>query len=443
MRNRPVLTFIGFLTMLLLLTGVCAAGFFAGMTYQTAGRPPVAELPGLAPGLLNSGSRPTPAGAEEATPPELQTLFKPFWQTWKLVNEIYVEQPIDPVILMRGAISGMLESLGDAHTSYLDPVMEKATEARLEGQEYEGIGAWVDITKEYLTIISPMPKSPAEKAGLRPGDQIIAIDGEDMTGKDGEYARQRVIGPSGTTVLLTVLRENEAEPFEVEVKRASIEVPTVVGEMLQDENIAYVRLYTFGDDTAETLKDTLRELLRQNPDGLILDVRNNGGGYLTTAIQVTSQFIGEGDLMIEEFGDGRREVFQANPGGVATKIPMVVLINQGSASASEILAGSIQDYNRGYLVGETTYGKGSVQNYIQLGDNNGAVRITVARWLTPLGRQINEIGLNPDFPVEFTDADYESGRDPQLEKAVEVLTKKLIPEPTPIPTPTPTPTPVP
>lgn len=442
MRNRPVITFIGFIALLFLLTGICAAGFVAGMAYQDSGRPPVAELPGNLPGLLQGDLNSMPEGADEATPVEMQELFKPFWQAWDLVNDLYVEQPIDPVILMRGAISGMLESLGDRHTSYLDPVMKDASNVRLEGEEYEGIGAWVDPTAEYLTIVSPMPNSPAEKAGLRPGDQIIAVDGEDMTGKDGSYAREKVIGPAGSTVLLKILREGEEEPFEVSVERASIEVPTVISEML-DDNIAYVRLTTFGDDTAEVLEDTLRELLAQKPDGLILDMRYNGGGYLTTAIQVASQFIGDGDLMIEEFGDGRREVFQANPGGAATDIPLVVLINEGSASASEIVAGAIQDLKRGYLVGATTYGKGSVQNYIELDGDNGAVRVTVARWLTPLGRQINEVGLNPDFPVEVTDADLDAGRDAQKEKAVEVLLKKLIPEPTPIPTQTPTPTPVP
>jgi carboxyl-terminal processing protease len=178
--------------------------------------------------------------------------------------------------------------------------------AQLEGEEYEGIGAWVDITGEYLTIISPMPGSPAEEAGLRPNDKVIAINGEDMTGVDGEVARQQVLGPKGTTVKLTILREGVEEPFDVEVRRDAIVVPTIEGRIL-DENIAYVRLYTFGSETAGDLRKTLQELLDQKPVGLILDMRYNGGGYLDTAIGVVSEFIPGGIVMYEEYGDGREE----------------------------------------------------------------------------------------------------------------------------------------
>jgi carboxyl-terminal processing protease len=337
----------------------------------------------------------------------------------------------------------MMEALGDQHSSYLDPEMLKRVNEVLQGAEYEGIGAWVDPTQDYLTIISPMPGSPAEKAGLRPGDKVIAIDGEDMTGKGGEYARQRVLGPKGTVVRLTILRRGQTEPFDVEVVRAAIVTPSVAGRMLEEEGIAYIQLFTFGDSTYQETQRTLRNLLAQNPKGLILDLRNNGGGYRDTAIQVASQFIGKGTIMLEEFGDGRKEAFEALRGGLATEIPMVVLINEGSASASEIVAGAIQDYGRGYLVGMQSYGKGSVQNYVELDDNQGAVRITVARWLTPLGRQIHGVGLRPDFPVEITDEDLAAGRDPQLDQAIAVLLQKLTPPPTPIPSPTPTPTPQP
>ena len=222
----------------------------------------------------------------------------------------------------------------------------------LEGQEYEGIGAWVDITGEYLTIISPMPGSPSEKAGLKPNDKIIAIDGVDMTGLDGEAVRQKVLGPKGSIVTLTIQREGVEEPFDVKVTRDAIIVPMVAGRML-DNNIAYVQLFTFGDDTTPELKDTLSQLLDQNPTGLILDLRNNGGGYLDTAIDVVSQFVDKGIVMQEVYGDGRVENYESKGGGLATQIPMVVLVNEGSASASEIVAGAIQDLGRGYLVGDT------------------------------------------------------------------------------------------
>jgi carboxyl-terminal processing protease len=322
---------------------------------------------------------------------------------------------------MRGAIDGMLESLGDDHTSYMDPDQFRQANIPLEG-EYEGIGAWVDPTGQYLTIVSPMPNSPAEEVGLKPGDEIIAIDGEDMTDIDGSLVIRRVLGPAGTDVTLTVRREGVQEPFDVTVTRAHITVPSVDSRMLE-ENIAYVNLITFGDRSTEELRETLRDLLEQEPKGLILDLRNNPGGALTTAIEVASEFVGDGVIMYEEYGDGKRDTYTAQRGGLATKIPLVVLINEGSASASEIVAGAIQDHDRGILVGTTSFGKGSVQNWIPLDDSQGAVRVTIARWLTPDGRTIHDSGLEPDVVVEMTQEDVEADRDPQLEKAVDLVAK--------------------
>jgi carboxyl-terminal processing protease len=185
-----------------------------------------------------------------------------------------------------------------------------------------------------------------------------------------------------------------------------------------------VRLFTFGDSTGKDLKSALRKLLREKPDGLILDLRYNGGGYLDTAIQVVSEFIDDGVVMYEEFGNNERKTYNARSGGVATEIPLVVLINEGSASASEIVAGAIQDRDRGKLVGTTSFGKGSVQVYTPLRNDEGAVRITIARWLTPDGHQIMEVGLTPDYFVEITEEDFQNGVDSQLEKAIELLTQK-------------------
>jgi carboxyl-terminal processing protease len=334
-----------------------------------------------------------------------------------------VDQPVDQEALMQGAIKGMLEALGDQHTSYMDPDQFRQANIPL-AQEYEGIGAWVDTNAEYLTIVSPMPDSPAEAAGLRPGDKVIAIDGEDMTGIDGNLVIRRVLGPAGTQVNMTIRRDgpegSEPQIFEVEITRAKITVPSLDGEIMEG-NIAYIRLFNFADNTAPELREELQALLEQNPDGLILDLRNNGGGFLTTAIEVTSEFIGEGVLMVEIFGDGRREVYEAISGGLATDIPLVVLINEGSASASEILAGAVQDYQRGTLVGVTTFGKGSVQTWVPLSQEQGAIRVTIARWLTPKERQIHGVGLAPDVVVELTEEDIAAERDPQLEQALELL----------------------
>ena len=413
----------GVLLGLLALVLLCVAffgGFAAGRIdpaeasalFQNLSTKTQALVTGVVP---DSGSNPKPV--------DRNTLFQPFWQAWDLVHKNYVDQPVDDVALMRGAISGMLKALGDEHTSYLDPDLTQKFNAQLNGESYEGIGAWVDISGDYLKIISPMPDSPAERAGLKPGDQVIAIDGQDMTGVDGDLVRKKVLGPEGTKVTLTIRREGVEQPFDVVVTRSSIVTPTIESKML-DNQIGYVRLYTFGDNTGADLRKALTGLMAQNPKGLILDLRYNGGGYLKTAIDVASQFIPDGVIMYEQYGDGSRQTYKAEPGGLATNIPMVVLVNEGSASASEIVSGAIQDRGRGKLVGVTTYGKGSVQTVEQLVNNQGEVRVTIARWLTPNERQINKIGLTPDVVVNITDADRQANRDPQLDAAIKLLLGK-------------------
>lgn len=363
------------------------------------------------------------ATTQPVSPTTTQTtdqLFKPFWQAWQIVHDQYVDQPVDDTALMRGAIRGMMEALGDKHSSYMDPVQYKQAETSLAG-EYEGIGAWVDLTGDYLTIISPIPNTPAEKAGLKSGDQVIAIDGQDMTGVASEIAHQKVLGPAGTNVTLTIKREGADAPFDVTITRAKVTVPSVESKML-DNNIAYVQIIQFGEKTTSELKTQLKDLMNQNPKGLILDLRNNGGGYRDTAVDVLSQFLPAGKIaMYEEFGDGTKQEFKTSGRSLATDIPMVVLINEGSASASEITAGALQDYGRAKLVGVTSYGKGSVQVWTALDNNEGAVRVTIARWLTPNSRQINGVGLTPDIKVEITADQIKAGEDPQLDQAVNIL----------------------
>ena len=373
------------------------------------------------------------------TPDELQDLFTPFWTSWTLIHSVNNDE------LLQGAISGMLDSLGDPHTSYINQAdYEEATLIREGSEEYEGIGAWVDVGKDYLTIVTPFPNSPAEKAGLKPGDKILAIDGEDMTGLDGELVRQKVIGPAGTTITLRIGREG-AEPFDVDVTRKSVVAPSVEA-YLRDDNIAYVRLYTFGDKSPEQIRTALEKLLAQDPIGLIFDLRNNPGGTVEAAVKIASEFIDEGVIFYEVYGDGTRDVYESEGNGLATEIPLVVLVNDGTASASEIVSGAIQDYDRGTLVGITTFGKGSVQYWIPLSNKKGAVRVTIASWLTPNERLIHKVGLTPDVEilgvpqliidegfdinsldmdqndlVILSDEDINSGRDVQLEKAIEIL----------------------
>ena len=360
---------------------------------------------------------------QSTTPEELQTLFQPFWEAWNIVHEEFVDQPVDDTALMQGAIRGMMDALGDDHSSYMDPKSFEDANAGLAG-EYEGIGAWVDTTADYLTIISPIPDSPADKAGLEPGDRIIGLDGEDVTGVDAELVRQRVLGPAGTTVVLTIAREGESEPLDFSITREKIIVDSASGEMLEN-NIGYVQITTFGDKTTPELRATLEELMAQNPKGLVIDLRNNGGGYLHTSVEVASEFISEGVILYEQYGDGQRTTYQAFKNGQATEIPIVVLINEGTASASEIVAGAIQDYGRGKLVGVTSFGKGSVQNWVPLTNDQGAVRVTIAKWLTPNERTITKEGLQPDVEVEITDEDRQADLDPQLDKAIEILLQEI------------------
>lgn len=396
---------------ILLLAGSFSGGVLVG--WLIPGRTS-SEIP-----ALSSTQQPQTAATQTATSAATETLFAPFWEAWTLVHQQFIDQPVNDTTLMQGAIRGMLDSLGDKHTGYMTP--EEYTQANMPlSGSYEGIGAYVDSSGKLLTIVSPMPGSPAEKAGLKAGDEITAVDGKSVVGVDPSVVLRSVLGPANTTVVLTIHRPNPDSTMDVSIVRQKISLPSVESKML-DSNIAYVAIYTFGDTTSADLKTALTDLLAKNPKGLILDLRNNGGGYLTTAIEVVSQFIDSGVVMYEDQGNGQRQTYNAISGGIATKIPLVVLVNEGTASASEITAGAIQDYGRGKLVGVTTYGKGSVQNWIPLENNQGAVRITIARWLTPKERQINGVGLTPDVVVQMTDADIKAGKDPQMEKAVEIL----------------------
>lgn len=410
--NKSIKIILGLFVGLILLAGVFSAGILVGFFIPGGSQPQIVNdlfplQPTAAPEQLS------------ATPEDMQTLFAPFWEAWNIVHSEFVDQPLDDVALMRGAIRGMMEAVGDKQTFYMDPVVYETETSALSG-EYEGIGAFVDTTGEYLSIISPIEGSPAEAAGLKAGDLIIAIDGVDMTGTPPEEARQKVIGPAGTTVTLSVAREGQEEPLEFIITRAKITIPSVTGKMLEND-IAYIDINQFGDKTTSELNTTLEELLPQNPKGIIIDLRNNGGGYLQTSIEVASEFIDQGVILYEQYGDGTRDTYNALGNGRATDLPIVVLVNEGSASASEILAGALRDYGRAKLVGVISYGKGSVQQWIPLSGENGAARVTVARWLTPKERLIDGIGLTPDFIVELTEDDAANNRDPQLDKAVEVL----------------------
>jgi carboxyl-terminal processing protease len=439
--NTATKIILGIFASALLLIGAFASGFIVGHLTSTTAQWSFDDV-----NVLPQREAPTlTTEQQETTPSELQTLFVPFWEAWNIVHERFVDQPIDDVALVRGAIRGMMDALGDKQTFYMDPEIYEHETSILQGEEYEGIGAYVDLDGTYLTIISPIEGSPAEAAGLKPGDAIIAIDDEDMAGSTPEEARQKVLGPAGTEVKLTITREGEPEPLEFVITRARILVPSVTGEM-RENGIAYIDINTFGDNTVSELDVALKEVLAQNPRGVIIDLRNDPGGYLNTAVEVASEFIDEGVVLYEQYGDGKRDTFEALGNGRMTDLPIVVLINEGSASASEILAGALQDYGRATLVGVQSYGKGSVQQWVPLSNNEGAARVTIAKWLTPKERAIDGIGLTPDVYVALTEEDFLANRDPQLDAALEtmlaILNQTAIPTSQPTPQVTPESTPV-
>ena len=353
--------------------------------------------------------------------------FAPFWEAVNMVQSRYYRQPLDDDQLVEGAINGMLETLEDPYTFYLSPEAESTERGGFEG-EINGIGVEVTEDEGNIVIIAPIDGSPAAEAGLQPGDILRAADDEDLTGLSVMEAAQIVRGPRGTEV--TLLIEREGETFEVVVERDVIKISSVNGEIL-DENLAYVRLSQFGMQTDEELATLLKELMAEEPDGLILDLRRNPGGSLDTVVEVADEFLPEGQVLRQEFSAGVDQEFDSKDGGLAEEIPMVVLIDEGSASASEVLAGAIHDNDRGILIGETSFGKGTVQTWQQL-SNGGGLRMTIARWLTPDETWVNEEGISPDYRVNLPEYDpVEEFDDTQLQAAIDYLLGKPVIESAP------------
>ena len=371
------------------------------------------------------------AGACDDSDPSLPTRIEPaetpkdapqnFDFFWITVNELLKDcngdvPPADELVYT--AIDGVIQRLDDRHTSILSP--KEAEEFRIDmSGSFEGIGAIVDLAEDGgVIIVHPFPDSPAEKAGLRPDDVIIAVDGQDITDMALDEAVRLIRGPAGSTVVLTIRRESEPEPFDVSVTRARIEIPVIESEIL-DDNILHVRLFDFSARAADEMRRALEEGKKQGVKGLILDLRGNPGGRLDIAIDIASMFIEDG-VILEETGH-RNFTHMATGDVIFPDIPMAVLVDRGSASASEIVAGAIQDHKRGVLIGEQTFGKGSVQSLFNLSDGS-ILRVTTARWFTPNGRQIDGEGLTPDLIVA---ANEEVEEDLQLEAAIEYLRKEI------------------
>lgn len=347
--------------------------------------------------------------------------FKLFWDTWDLVSKEYVDKKaIDPQKMYYGAIQGMVASLGDPYTVFLPPEQQKSTQEELSGS-FDGIGIILGYNKDKrLVVIAPLKDTPAEKAGIKAGDQILKIDGKDTSSLSLPEAVTLIRGTKGTKVALEIFREGDLKPKDLTLERDTINVKSVEVSQKstpQGKKIAIIKLSRFGDKTLSEWNDAVNGVALQNPDGIVLDLRNNPGGYLDGAVYIGAEFIDSGDVVLQEDSSGQRQNYPVKRAGKLLKAPLVVLINKGSASASEIVAGAIQDHKRGKLVGEQSFGKGTIQESEPLPNDTG-IHITKAKWLTPNGRWIHNVGLTPDIKVDAGD---DPAKDPQLDKALEAL----------------------
>lgn len=372
--------------------------------------------------------------SEPGTPTDAETAFKPFWNTYDAITQHYAGEPVTRQQLVDGAIKGMLESLGDPFSFYMSPDSFTSSLQGLAGQ-FEGIGATITSRKPdgtegctplsgdcALIVVEPVAGGPADKAGLKAGDRIVSVDDVGVSGSTVDQTLAKVRGPKGSIVVLTVAR-GTSDPIRIVIVRDIIVQPEVVAKDLAGGRVGYLKVIGFSDNSADQFKLDLAADVASGKKAVVLDLRGDPGGYLTAALKIASQFIASGPVYWEQPASGAPEATAALPGGVATdpSIKLVVLIDKNSASASEIVAAALQDTKRGTLIGQQSYGKGTVQQFLPLDGNNGGFRLTIARWLSPNQRWINKVGITPDVVVPLPDANTPPGTDPVLDKALEIL----------------------
>jgi carboxyl-terminal processing protease len=344
--------------------------------------------------------------------------FSPLWDVLDRINEDFLFRPVDGTKLLYGAVSGLVKALGDPYTAFLSPTENTAFNDSLEGV-YEGIGAELGLRDDQLIIVAPLGGSPAEAKGIRAGDKILEIDGSSTSGLSVTEAVTKIRGEAGTVIELTLQRGSEAS-FKVSITRAQITVKSVNVEK-KDGGIYYLEVTRFGESTNSEWDDAVSQA--KEATGIVLDLRSNPGGYLSAAVYLASEFLNSGAVVIQEDASGDRSTLSVQ----STKndhafagIPVVVLIDEGSASASEILAAALSERAGAKLVGEKSFGKGTVQDAVDFDDGSG-LHLSVAKWLTPKGEWVHDKGIEPDFKVKLTDEDINAGRDPQLDKALDLL----------------------
>ena len=403
---------------------VSAGSFSAGVAYErristSQGTPVVMGPPG------DPADRPE---AMRQAPYDLGSQFDPFWEAWNFVEREAYRQPVERQRLIQGAIKGMLGALNDQYAAYLDPASARIDKANQDGL-LDGIGAHLELHERRQLLIAPVEDGPAWRAGLRTGDILLKVDGREAGTLSLAEAITLLRGPAGTKVKLSVQKADDpdGQPVEMELTRARIELETV-SSRVPAEGIGYVRVRVFGSQTRLQLDRALRDMRARRVRGLVVDLRDNPGGFLTGAVEVSSQFLREGSVVLYEEREGKRHPVVARPGGLATDLTLAVLINRGSASASEIVASALRDHNRAILFGETTFGKGNIQVPFDLSDGS-SVRVTAGTWVTAGGKPVQGLGIAPTIEVKMTTEDERNRRDPALERALEWF--RAAPTPTP------------
>ncbi len=357
-----------------------------------------------------------------------QVDFTLFWKVWNIVNEKFVQThkatSTTDTDRVYGAIKGMVDAMGDPYTTFFPPSAATAFETQIEGN-FEGVGIEMGIKDDTLVVISALKGSPAEKAGVKTGDKIIKIDDQTTKDMDIDQAMKLIRGKKGTVVTFSIIRADNTAPIEIKITRDTINLPTLDSNYDAKTNIFTIRLYGFTADSASLFRNALRDFVNSKSNKLILDLRGNPGGFLDAAVDMASWFLAPGKVVVQEdYGSGKPMTIERSHGYniFNDNLKMVILIDGGSASASEILAGALSEQGKAKLVGTNSFGKGSVQEYIKVTDDT-ALKVTIARWLTPNGKSISDGGLKPDYEVKLTADDVKAGNDLQMQKAIELLSK--------------------
>jgi len=393
--------YISILVWIILLAIVFGSGFFIGQISL----PSVEKVEGL-----------TNKGLDQ---PALID-FSLFWDAWRIIEKKYVDRDdLDRQNMIYGAITGLFKSLDDPYSVFMEPEESKKFIDDMGGS-FEGIGAEIGIRKGALTIIAPLEGMPAQEVGLKEGDKVLKIDETLTADLTLDEAVSLIRGQKGTEVVLLITREEWDEVKEIKIIRDTIKIPIIKLE-IKDDNIAYIQFYHFTENASKEFRRIVGEILNSSVKGIVLDLRNNPGGYLETSVDIASWFLSRNEIVvIEDFGNGKDNKYRSKGYGDLEDIPTVILINRGSASASEILAGALRDIKKIKIVGQKSFGKGSVQQLEKLRDGS-SIKITVAKWLTPSGISIRDEGIIPDIEIEITKEDIDEMRDPQLDKAIELL----------------------